>query len=765
MKKNIFLLLALLSVCSGVMAQHQFKTLKEAYKDYFTIGVAVNMGNLLSTERSMLIKEQFNSITAENDMKPGSTQPNAGQWNFSNGDNIMRFAATNHIPLRGHCLVWHSQTGDFMFHDDKGNLISKEMLFERMKHHIETVVGHYKGRAYAWDVVNEAISDDPNASHPYRESFFYQIAGDEFIRKAFEYAHQADPDALLFYNDYNETNPVKRERIYNMVKQMKAAGVPIHGIGMQGHYNVTSPTEDDLRAAIKRYREVVDVIHVTELDVRINQSQGGQLQATGDAIATFTQEADLAQTRQYEMLFRVYRENKDVIRNVTFWNTDDGDTWLDRRRGSTTRNYPLLFDENLKPKSAYYEVVMFENSFKANRAGIKPWTAGGRTTGKYRNLFLEAGYTQEEIDKKIADAWYRIFESSYRVYQEVGSDMAYISDVKNRDIRTEGMSYGMLLAAVRDKKDMFDRLWRWCVKYMQHKDGPRKGYFAWHCRTDGTIISPGTASDGELYYVTALLFASNRWGNSTGIDYKKEAQNILNTMFSKTGEGGIYNIFSVEHKLITFTPDGTGWQFTDPSYHLPAFMEIWAEFADDGRSDFWRECAKAAREYLHKACDPVTGINPDITQYDGSSMDARRASFHYDSWRVPMNIAMDFSWYNKDAAWQTDYANRFLKTLYEKYGVENFPDQLALNGSAPEFIMGAGGFRTLRHSIGFVGSTATLALATNDPRAWKFIDELWKQKLEPYEDGYYDGYYDGLIYLFALLHLSGQYQIVLPGGN
>ena len=762
MKRSIYTIALLLVFCVVAAGQSNFKTLKEAYKDYFTIGVAVNMGNLLSTEKAVHIKEHFSSMTAENDMKPSSTQPREGQWNFSNADNIMRFASTNNIPLRGHCLIWHNQTGNFMFNDENGNLVSKEVLFERMKRHIETVVGRYKGRVYAWDVVNEAISDDPNAPHPYRESLYYKIAGDEFIRKAFEYAHEADPNALLFYNDYNETNPVKRERIYNMVKQMKAAGVPIHGIGMQGHYNVASPTEDDLRAAIKRYREVVNVIHVTELDVRINaQSQGGQLQASGGAVAgTFTQEADLAQTRQYEMLFRVYRENKDVIRNVTFWNTDDGDSWLDRRQGNTARNYPLLFDDNLKPKSAYYRVVMFDNPNKANRAEMKPWTAGGRTSGKYRNLFLEAGYTQEEIDKKIADAWYRIFESSYRVYQEVGNDMAYISDVKNRDIRTEGMSYGMMLAVQRDKKDMFDRLWRWSVKYMQHKDGPAKGYFAWHCRTDGTVISPGTASDGELYYITALLFASNRWGNNTGINYKQEAQNILNTMFSKTGEGGIYNIFSVEHKLITFTPDGTGWQYTDPSYHLPGFLEVWAEFADDGRSDFWRECAKTAREYLHKACDPVTGINPDMTQYDGTPF--RRSAFYYDSWRVPMNIAMDFSWYNKDAAWQTDYANRFQGTLFEKYGVENYPDEFALDGGNPEYIMGAGGFRTLRHSIGFVGSSTAASLMTNSPRGWKFIDELWKQKLEPYEDGYYDGYYDGLIYLFALLHLSGQYQIIMP---
>ena len=760
MKKIIYLVLTLLCTFA-LSAQSNLKTLKEAYKDYFTIGVAVSMNNLTSPDRAMLIIDQFSSMTAENDMKPVSTQPNEGQWNFSNADNIMRFASRNNIPLRGHCLIWHGQTGNFMFYDSKGELVSKEVLFERMKTHIETVMGRYKGRIYAWDVVNEAISDDPNAPHPYRESLYYKIAGDEFIRKAFEYAHQVDPDALLFYNDYNETNPMKRERIYNMVKEMKAAGVPIHGIGMQGHYNISSPGEGDLRDAINRYREVVDVIHVTELDVRANtRSQGGQLDATDTGVRSFTPAADAAQTRQYGMLFRVFRENKDVIRNVTFWNTDDRNTWLDGRRGSSGRAYPLLFDDNLKLKSAYYEVVMFDNPHRVSRAEMKPWTEGARTSGKYRNLFLEAGYTQEEIDKKIADAWYRVFESSYRVYQNVGDDMAYISDVKNRDIRTEGMSYGMILAAIRDKKDMFDRLWRWSVKYMQHKEGPRKGYFAWHCRTDGTIISPGTASDGELYYVTALLFASNRWGNDTGINYKKEAQNILNAMFGKTGEGGIYNIFNVEHKLITFTPDGTGWQYTDVSYHLPAFMEIWAEFADDGRSDFWRECAQAAREYLHKACDPVTGINPDVSQYDGSSF-GRRTNFNYDSWRVPMNIAMDFSWYNKDAAWQTDYANRFLSTLYEKYGVENFPDQLTADGGTPETIMGAGGFRALRHSIGFVGSVATTALMTDSPLGWKFIDELWNQKLQPYDDGYYDGYYDGLIYLFALLYLSGQYQIVL----
>lgn len=391
---------------------------------------------------------------------------------------------------------------------------------------------------------------------------------------------------------------------------------------------------------------------------------------------------------------------------------------------------------------------------------LVPWTKGARETGQYRNLLKEAGYTDAQIQAKLDTIWYVIFEGPDRAYEEVGDDMAYLADVKNRDVRTEGMSYGMMIAVQFDKQDMFDRLWRWAVKYMQHKEGPRKGYFAWHCRTDGTIISPGTASDGELYYVTALLFASNRWGDDTGINYKKEAQDILNTMFSKTGEDGIHNIFNEENYLITFTPDGNGWTYTDVSYHLPAFMEVWAEFADDGRSDFWRKAAAASRKYLHQATDPVTGINPDLTNWDGTPYGWRL--FFYDSWRVPMNIAMDYSWYCKDAEWQQGYANRFQKTLADRYGVANYPDQLALDGSEPERFFGAGGFQKLRHSIGFTGAMASTSLMATHGLGWEFIHDMFAQNLERYEDGYIDTYYDGLIYLFALMHLSGQYQIILP---
>ena len=352
-------ILAMVAGCAS--APEKADNLKDAYADYFTVGCAVNMANLNSPEQMALITANFNSITAENDMKPQPTQPVEGKWNWENADRIANFARENKIGLRGHCLAWHAQTGDWMFHDENGGLVSKEVLFARMKEHIHTVVNRYKDVVYAWDVVNEAMTDDPNAEVPYRESIYYKIAGDEFIKKAFEYAHEADPNALLFYNDYNETNPAKRDRIYNMVKSMKAEGVPITGIGMQGHYNIQSPTEQEFREAIELYSQVVDNIHITELDVRINTGeQGGQLSVdqNGEELV-MTAEADSAQAAQYDMLFRVMRDHKNVVRNVTFWNVYDGDSWLDRRSGNRQRNYPLLFDDNLKPKSSYYKVMSF----------------------------------------------------------------------------------------------------------------------------------------------------------------------------------------------------------------------------------------------------------------------------------------------------------------------------------------------------------------------------------------------------------------------
>ena len=334
---------------------------KDTYKDYFTVGVAVNMRNVSNPEQIALIKKNFNSITAENDMKPVSLQPEEGKFNWENADKIANFCRENNIPLRGHCLCWHSQFADWMFVDKKGKEVSKEVFYERLRTHIHAVVNRYKDIVYAWDVVNEAMADGDGRRmpwmkeepSPYRQSRHFKLCGDEFIAKAFEFAREADPKALLFYNDYNAADPAKRDRIFNMVKKMKDAGVPIDGIGMQGHYNIYGPSIEDVDAAITKYATLVDHIHFTELDVRINEEMGGQLRFSRGEAKPVASYIDALLEAQYANLFKVFRKHKNVIKNVTFWNLSDQDSWLG------VNNYPLPFDKNFKPKKAYYAIKNF----------------------------------------------------------------------------------------------------------------------------------------------------------------------------------------------------------------------------------------------------------------------------------------------------------------------------------------------------------------------------------------------------------------------
>ena len=386
---------------------------------------------------------------------------------------------------------------------------------------------------------------------------------------------------------------------------------------------------------------------------------------------------------------------------------------------------------------------------------------------QYHNIFKEAGYKQTDIDKKLAKAYYDVFEGPTKVYFEEGDSLGYVSDVKNNDARTEGMSYGMMVAVQLDKKDVFDRLWRWSVKYMQHQDGPRKAYFAWSVNPKTKKQnSPGSASDGELYYVTSLLFAANKWGNNTGINYYKEARRILDAMWKKDGTGNIYNIINTEHKQISFVPEGGGYNWTDPSYHVPAFYEVWALYARDGHEQFYKECADVSRNFLHNACHPVTGLNTDYTEFTGKphATPWMPAAFRYDSWRVPMNIAMDYSWYGKDKKWQEDYAKKFQSFLRSK-GLDTYVDQYNPDGTTPDFILQAGPVKKLRHSIGLVATAATTSIINKDKGNLDFVHAVWNARLEPYADGYFDPYYDGLMYLFSLMHLSGKYKIITPKIN
>ena len=335
---------------------------KDTYKDYFTVGVAVNIRNVSDPDQIALIKKNFNSITAENDMKVVSLQPREGEWNWENADKIANFCRENGIPLRGHTLCWHSQFADWMFVDDKGNPVTKEVFYERLRNHIHTVVNRYKDIVYCWDVVNEAMIDGDGrptrfqreAPSPYRQSRHFQLCGDEFIAKAFEFAHEADPNALLFYNDYNAADPAKRDRIYNMVKKMKDAGVPIHGIGMQGHYNIYGPSNEDIEAAIVKYSEIVDNIHFTELDIRINEEMGGGLQFSRGQAGEVPAYVKTMHEAKYADLFKILRRHKDVVKNVTFWNLSDKDSWLGEN------NYPLPFDKEYKPKNVYRIIKNFD---------------------------------------------------------------------------------------------------------------------------------------------------------------------------------------------------------------------------------------------------------------------------------------------------------------------------------------------------------------------------------------------------------------------
>jgi len=435
---------------------------------------------------------------------------------------------------------------------------------------------------------------------------------------------------------------------------------------------------------------------------------------------------------------------------------------------------------------------------------LTPWTRGAFETRQYRNVFVEMGYQPAAVEVKLKEVFNDVFRGPNKVYFEVGDSMGYVSDVKNHDARTEGMSYGLMVAVQFGEKDIFDRLWRWSKKYMQHQDGNRKGYFAWSCRTDGTRNAEGAASDGELYFITALIFASNRWGDNTGINYKAEAQHILNCIQPKEytpeprqgsfggfgGFGGQQSgpqrmyLIDPETKLITFTPDGFGQRFTDPSYHIPAFYEVWAKWADDGRSDLWNECAAKSRAFLHTCIDEKTGLNGDQCQYDGSEMQGFRFpgrpqrqeggapqtpprngnnNFRYDSWRVPMNIALDYEWSCADGAWQREYGEKIQNFFYSQ-GIDTFLDQYRKDGSVPEGneILGAGGFRKLRHSIGLVATTAAASVMCSHDKSKEFVDALWNAKHEPFEDGYFDAYYDGLLRLFAFMHLSGHYRVIEP---
>jgi len=382
----------------------------------------------------------------------------------------------------------------------------------------------------------------------------------------------------------------------------------------------------------------------------------------------------------------------------------------------------------------------------------QPPTTGAYATGVYRNMLAEWGLSAAEIQERIDTTWQQLFygdDATQRVYYPVGDDMAYILDTGNNDVRSEGMSYGMMIAVQLDHQEEFDRLWKWVKTHMYNESGAYAGYFAWHCRTDGTKIDENPASDGEIWFATALFFAAARWGNGTGIfDYEAQANAILYTMLHKEDDPrtASTNMFNRANHQVVFVPSfGRESSFTNPSYHVPHYYEIWAERAAID-NDFWREAARVSRAFFQLAAHPATGLMPNYAEFDGTvrAWGNYGEYFYADAWRVPMHVALDYAWFAADP-WQVEQSNRILAFFYEQ-GIDDYSDKWLIDGSQSF---------TNDHSAGLVAANAVASLAATDPIAWQFIEAFWQT---PIPSGRWR-YYNGLLYMMSLLHLSGEFQI------
>ncbi len=379
----------------------------------------------------------------------------------------------------------------------------------------------------------------------------------------------------------------------------------------------------------------------------------------------------------------------------------------------------------------------------------------------YRNVFAEIGKSEAEIEAKLKNAVHDFFYGEDRVYFTSGDDMGYMEDTGNHDARTEGMSYGMMMCVQMNMKEEFDRLWKWTKTYMYMNEGWNEGYFAWSCQTNGTKNANGPAPDGEEFFAMALFFASHRWGDGEGVfNYSHEAKEILRACIHK-GENGRegHPMWNKENKQILFVP---GVDYTDPSYHLPHFYELFAQWAYEEDRPFWAEAAKASREYLVKACHPVSGMNSEYAEFDGSPMNRpipwtkdRHNWFFSDSYRTVANIGLDYEWCGQDLG-QIVHAKNLQHTL----GV--------VNKENPYVIYEVDGTRIEQpalHPVGLMATTAQGALAVPGPicldsedpvkaLAAEWVERLWNEPLRKGDRRYYDN----CLYIFALLALSGNYR-------
>ena len=397
---------------------------------------------------------------------------------------------------------------------------------------------------------------------------------------------------------------------------------------------------------------------------------------------------------------------------------------------------------------------------------------GAYATGRYRNLFAEDGHSNAEIRAKVDAAYQQLFHGdpqTQAIAFEAGSNangpLMYVTDWANHDVRTEGMSYGMMIAVQLGKKHEFDAIWNWAKTYMYISDpkAPSYEFFAWSCKTDGTHNSEGAAPDGESYFAMALLFAANRWPGGKGIyDYQAEADNLLTAMVHREviaapGPRGTRSVGPMMHDdppMILFVPEVTPEPFTDPSYHLPAFYELWARWGPEADRAFWTRAAETSRAFFVKTTHPQTGLAPSYANFDGTPHANRfpqSGEFGYDAWRVASNWSVDWSWWQKAPA-ERGLSDRIQK-FFESEGVDKYGPVYTVDGRD----MGATpGLTHEDHPTGLAGTNAVAGLAATDrARAKKFTEALWNAPIPSGQSRYYDG----MLYLMSLMHLSGEFRI------
>jgi endo-1,4-beta-xylanase len=364
-----FMVIALFANCKAEESKSE-KALQEALKGKFLIGVAMNADQITGKDTAgvRLIKEHFNSITPENCMKSEVLQPEEGKFDFALADQYVDFGQKNNMFIVGHTLIWHSQAPKWFFVDKDGKDVSREVLIERMKNHIYTVVGRYKGRVNGWDVVNEAIEDDGS----FRKSKFYEIIGEDYIRLAFEFAREADPEAELYYNDYSMSKEGKRDAVVKMVRNLQSQGVKIDGIGMQGHMTMDFPTLEEEEKSIVAFSETGVKVMITELDLTVLPSPGTKVSA--DVALSYEYQKQLnpypnglpdsvaqAAHDRYAEFFRLFLKHADKIDRVTMWGLTDGDSWRNNWPVPGRTDYPLLFDRNYQPKPIVETIIKEAN--------------------------------------------------------------------------------------------------------------------------------------------------------------------------------------------------------------------------------------------------------------------------------------------------------------------------------------------------------------------------------------------------------------------